>query len=325
MSDYECNNSDFYTTISESYDPEILSDFEVYLYLTPLHVQTQADQKSKFFFLYSQKEKGTPLALFQCSNDEGSWFSPSQAPFGSIQFLPGCMPDEINFFLHCITRYICEQGGTRLTIRHYPNCYLKTTRDLVNDSYLFYGFTIAEKLINHYIPVSSKTFADVISKMEKRRLTKCINQNFSSGLDIETTAKKVYAFLSFCRSKKGYGMSLDEAQLTELMVTLPKEILIFSVKQNGLVIALSVTVRVNKRVLYNFLTDSLPEYNVFSPSVLLLQCIYNYCQKEKIEVLDLGTSLDHHGSEKVGLVRFKDNMGGIRSWKVTYSKDFFPI
>ena len=48
--------------------------------------------------------------------------------------------------------------------------------------------------------------------------------------------------------------------------------------------------------------------------------IYEYCQEEKVKILDLGISLDHLGKEKPSLIRFKKNIGGIPSEKITYIK-----
>jgi hypothetical protein len=55
---------------------------------------------------------------------------------------------------------------------------------------------------------------------------------------------------------------------------------------------------------------------------MLTETVYIFCQNENIPLLDLGISLDHHGNEKPELIRFKENIGGERSYKVTYEKVF---
>jgi len=324
LADYEWHNDQLCTRLFKNYDDTITADFDVYLYLTPLHVQTQTSRQVNFFFLYRQKDLIIPIAIFQCCDYDNNWFSPFRAPFGSIQCHANCTIAEIDFFLKCISSYVQKQRGLKLVIQHYPDCYRETPIDLANEIYLPNGFKVIGELNNQSIPVSSKMFSEVICRMERRRLNKCVNSHFISKIESDIQAKEIYNFLFRCRSKKGYSISLTEANLEKLLVTFRNEIIVFSVKKDNLIVALSVTVRVNKKVLYNFLTDSLPEFNTYSPAVLLTQRIYNYCQDQKIQVLDLGTSVDHHGTEKAGLVRFKENLGGVRGRKLTFSKDFHP-
>jgi lipid II:glycine glycyltransferase (peptidoglycan interpeptide bridge formation enzyme) len=179
--------------------------------------------------------------------------------------------------------------------------------------------------VNHHIAISKELFVETIRKQEKQRLNKCIKAGFISQIEPCKNVAHIYNFLQSCRAQKGYDLSLNEEQLKKLLTTFPDKVIVFTIRHNNRLIALSVTIRVNTRILYNFLTNSLPQYNLYSPSVFLTECIYSYCQTEQIQILDLGTSLDHHGHEKAGLLRFKDNTGGKRSWKVTYSKDFFFV
>ncbi|MCF2488241.1 hypothetical protein L0659_08700 [Dyadobacter sp. CY347] len=83
-----------------------------------------------------------------------------------------------------------------------------------------------------------------------------------------------------------------------------------------------MTVRVNDQILYNFLSGDLPEYRVYSPVVMLMDCVYQYCQREKIRMLDLGISLDENGVYKPSLGRFKRNIGGQECLKMTYEINF---
>ncbi len=83
---------------------------------------------------------------------------------------------------------------------------------------------------------------------------------------------------------------------------------------------MTVTVRVCEDVLYNFLPADLSSYKSFSPLVYLTEAIYNYCQEKQIAILDMGLSLDLHGNEKPGLLKFKKNLGGEESVRLIYQK-----
>lgn len=146
--------------------------------------------------------------------------------------------------------------------------------------------------------------------------------DFTCDIYKDPAIEIVYDFLQHCRAEMGYSLSITSLQLQELFVTFPEEIIVFTVKDREKIIALNVTVRVNQAILYHFLSSSLHSYAQYSPSVMLTEKIYIFCQNEEVAILDLGISLDHHGNEKSGLIRFKENIGGKKSYKSTYEKVF---
>ncbi|MCF2516642.1 GNAT family N-acetyltransferase [Dyadobacter sp. CY351] len=102
----------------------------------------------------------------------------------------------------------------------------------------------------------------------------------------------------------------------------PEAYQIFKVVDQEKIIALTMTVRVNDHILYNFLCGDLPEYRVYSPVVMLMDRVYQHCQRENIRILDLGISLDGNGVHKPSLSRFKKNIGGKECLKMTYEITF---
>ena len=162
----------------------------------------------------------------------------------------------------------------------------------------------------------------MIHPSEKRRLKKCKISGFTSDIYEEPAIEIVYDFLQHCRAEKGYSLSINSLQLQELFIAFPKEIIVFTVKDREKIIALNVTVRISQSILYHFLSSNLSSYAQYSPAVMLTEEIYIFCQSEGISILDLGISLDHHGNEKPGLMRFKENIGGERSYKSIYEKVF---
>lgn len=299
----------------------IETSFDLFLYNSTTHIKTQDDRIINTFSLYRHNNPSAIAIIRLVNTFESDWKSPPRAPFGSIQCCTSCNKDEISFFLECIASYILSKGGRNLIIKHYAPCYLLGNTDLIAQYYNAYALVPIDIQLNHHIPVDAKLFPEMIKPAEKRRLKKCISAEFLSGMDNHLTPESIYAFLVDCRLKKQYELSLSKDQLSELLKTFPTEALVFTVKDQNRIIALSVVIRVNRKIIYNFLTDSLPEYHIYSPAVLLTQSIYHYCQQEKIAILDLGTSVDHCGREKAGLVRFKENIGGVQGKKTTYCLD----
>ncbi|WP_159467085.1 hypothetical protein [Dyadobacter sp. 3J3] len=208
-----------------------------------------------------------------------------------------------------------------LIVKTSPTCYNPTSKNsLISKTYAFLGYNINDKLINYHIQISQSPFFRNINYAEVRRLAKCKKSGFRAGLYDEPDIEIVYTFIKESRIAKGYLMSMTFEQLESLINNFPKQCKIFVVKIEGKIIALTVTILVCKGILYNFMPADLATYKSFSPMVYLMETVYNYCQKEEIGILDLGVSLDSNGNEKPGLLKFKKNLGGIKSFKISYQK-----
>ncbi|TDE18618.1 hypothetical protein [Dyadobacter psychrotolerans] len=222
--------------------------------------------------------------------------------------------------LQCVTNWAKSIGITKVAVNTPATCYNPQTNALLSNSYISEGFSVTTSISNHYIPVCGTMYEKLISSSENRRLRKCVSAGFVCKIWEAPNVNVIYSFLTFCRKQKGYSLSISKNQLSELIDHFPEQLIVFASIKEDQIVSLSVTVRVTEGILYNFLSASLPDYATFSPSVLVLKTIYNYCQKEKISVLDLGSSLDYQGKEKESLIRFKENMGGNVTCKVSYGK-----
>ena len=299
---------------------EIPLRFDAYLFLTSKHLLTQTTAEIFYFYLFRTNENAA-AAVFQCilSFDQ-KWLSPARAPFGGIQCEDDCTVNEITFFIGCIDEWITSGEGNKIIIKLSPSCYNVNSDALISDSLIKKNYKKTKNYSNHFIHVTSCTYENLILASERRRLKKCIQTGFTSNIYKTPAIEIVYGFLQHCRSEKGYNLSVTAPQLQELFTVFPKEIVVFTVKDQEKIIALNVTVRINQSILYHFLSSHLSSYAQYSPAVMLTEEIYTFCQIEGISILDLGISLDHHGNEKPGLIRFKENIGGKRSYKSIYEK-----
>jgi lipid II:glycine glycyltransferase (peptidoglycan interpeptide bridge formation enzyme) len=94
----------------------------------------------------------------------------------------------------------------------------------------------------------------------------------------------------------------------------------FSVSNGKDIIAATICVHVNRRVLYNFLPAHDEMYKKFSPVVYLMHGIHHYAQNEKFKLIDLGIS-SVHGKPQTGLIKFKERLGGKAISKLTFVKE----
>lgn len=298
---------------------EYSANFESYLFNTAKHQNTQASQAFYTFCLFRLPESGTIASISFIEKSGNTFISPAKAPFGGIQRHPDCNAYELIFFISCIEKWAQKNDVKSLSIKSAPACYDPVFHNLLHSIYIKGEYQATEQ-ISHHIEITNRVFNQNIKKSECRRLTKCKNAGFTVGLDQTSSTRNIYQFIRDSFGAKQYKLSISEDQFNILTTTFPEEILVFSVRDGHQLIAVCVSVRVSKNVLYNFIPTDLPSYRRFSPMVLLFEEIYNYCQKEGVGILDLGTSNDHDGIIKPSLVCFKENMGGVKSPKICYHK-----
>ena len=84
--------------------------------------------------------------------------------------------------------------------------------------------------------------------------------------------------------------------------------------------AATITIKIHRHILYNFLPASLRKDKQFSPTVFLNVGLYNYCQEHQYEMLDLGISTEPDGKSQDSLIDFKEHIGGEKSYKYYFEK-----
>ncbi|MCF0053784.1 hypothetical protein LXM25_27170 [Dyadobacter sp. LJ53] len=296
--------------------------FSAFLYLTPGHLATQTTDIVYAFHL-QRRNSARVLAIFQCVEQPANvWISPPNAPFGGIQCAIGCTDSELTFFARCIIDWMKGRSGKKLVIKTAPFCYQPILHNLLHNVYINTGFAVIQCFANSFIPVDQNNFISRIKSAEKRKLKKAIAAGFQAAILPELPCATVYEFLAQCRDQKGYRMPLTLWQIENLRQKFPDTYRVFAVMDKAKIIALTLTVRVNNKILYNFLCDDLLSYRVYSPMVMLTEAVYNHCQQEHIEILDLGISLNENGDHKPSLSRFKKNISGEDCTKITYEINF---
>jgi len=101
----------------------------------------------------------------------------------------------------------------------------------------------------------------------------------------------------------------------------PGNYLLFGVFDKNKLIATSVCIKVNDKILYCFYIGDALAFRPHSPITSLINGIYEYCQTNDFKMLDLGISTDK-GILNKGLYAFKQTFGSFDSYKLTFLKQF---
>lgn len=305
----------------ENASPHMITSFGAsgFLYNDGRHLQTQANLPLHHFCIIDQ-QTGQTVARCTFFQQTGQWYSPLAAPFGSFECTI-LLPDTIlDAFLEQIGAVMRRLSVKAVTIKLPPHCYAPEQTAYFMERLLKKDFRIIADPVVHYIPVTDGDLSCRMAAQEMQRLRKAERAGFTFRQLTEPQPDLVIAYWQQRRAGQQYPLTIAPEQLRRLLTGMPDRFPVFVVEAGGEWAAMSVCVRVSDTILYHFLPVDSAQYRRFSPMVMLIHGLYHYCRGQGIRLLDLGVSLDEAQLPKPGLMRFKRNMGGIPSPKLTVEK-----
>ena len=280
--------------------------------------QSQTGWRSFYVLSPSRYEAHACIHFFVA---DGIARSPLRAPFGSLEFST-LLPRSIVFrFLDYVDNNLKEAGVTQVIIKNPPDRYEPEAMALLSNFLLAREYGVLEHELGAVVPVSDKRFHEIIHPRKKRKLNQCHDQGLSFVQLRQSALPGVYDFIGACRMQKNFTLSLTRHQLEDFVERFPDEYLLFAVYHHNEMVAASVTIRPYPHVLYHFISDHIRKIGALRPALILMEGIYDFCQRANIKFLDLGTStVDHRPNFK--LVKFKTELGGQLTHRFTFTKTF---
>ncbi|QIX63171.1 GNAT family N-acetyltransferase [Hymenobacter sp. BT18] len=301
--------------------PELPLAFDPWLYLTPAYQQLPAHASQQWLFCLEdagQQQTVGWLTVF-ATDVTHAVRSPHQAPFGGVQLTNQVPYEVLHCFLVAVQHYLQEQGIEIVELKCAPAAYSPLTTARLTQTLTGLGYAIKLAEVNYHLRLADPFEAGLHSS-EKRRLRKCQRAGMYFEQEPPLLLPAAYEFIVQCRQEKKQHFSVDLARLQALFRRFPRDYFLFSVRDaNGEWAALTIAVRVNGAVLYNFAPASPRAFNAFSPVVLLTAGLHHFGQANGMTLLDLGTSM--LGQEpNFSLLRFKEHLGGVPSLKFTFGR-----
>ena len=314
---------DYSIQLQYSPPPSTIPEFfqSGFFFNNPEHLE---HQRSESFYVLSALNHRTGLADARCAFflDTNRAISPAAAPFGSIEFtetLPGSVLDTFLYALTSASQSI--SGLNTLQLTNYPACYAPEQTARLIAMLPKHGFRISRTDYTFYLPISrTNTLSQIMASAERRRLRKGREAGFQCQHWIEPNVTDVVNFIRQTRQQQGYRLTICPDELVHLLEKFPERFPVFTVNDGTRLAALAVAVRVRDDILYTFLPASNPDYQTFSPMVMLMDELYTYCQCHPVQLLDLGMSLDGNNLPKASLANFKRKLGALESPKLVFEK-----
>lgn len=293
-------------------------DYEISLFNSQTYQQLQRQSGWKSYHVVRKDRKKILASVFFFVEEAKAW-SPWRAPFGSFELSDKITTQELFDFVSFIEKKLKDQGVRQVSIKSYPEQYHSSHHSLISVVLFNHGYKIINAELGACIDVNEMSLASKMDSWEKRKLNQGIKEGLMFNYLDSKKLKQVYDFILECRQAKGYILSMTWEELQNTVKNLKHSFKLFGVFLKGELVAASISVRINNRVLYNFYSAHHPQYNRISPVVFLINSMYKWCYDHKMNLLDLGTSA-MGGIPNFPLIDFKLRLGAHPAMKLTFEK-----
>ncbi len=259
---------------------------------------------------------GEPLAQIYFHFDDKVAISGAQATFGSLDIAEKITKSELAWFIKSLVYALKETGVRKVKIRHFPSHFYKAI--FIQESLEQFGFKKVLTETNQHVNVDKLNFEDVADRSEVIRSNKCERLGYTFKLASINDLPVIYELIENTLSRRGNRPSMSFDDLQKTIKACPENYLLFALWDKNILIAATVSVKINTSVLYNFYHSDHLEYRTVSGLTYLLKNIYLYCYANNFKTLDLGVS-SINGIINTGLFNFKKARGAVISDKNYYN------
>jgi hypothetical protein len=291
--------------------------YQPYLFNIHQHRSLQSQTDWKEFHWLDGITKTVLISIF-FTIQEGLAKSPFRAPFGAFELADGIQPVTLITCIHEIEKEFRRDQIRNIEILCPPELY-SGNQPWITSTLVSQGYKIVLTEPGACIVVDETPLANKMAKDKLTRLKKCEKAGVQfNEIDLRKLSE-VYAFIEACRAKQERKLSMTLEDLNETVTALPESFFMVGVYENQKLISASICVRVSPAIVYTFYSAHDPAYNELSPQVFLLSKLYDWCSRNKVKLLDLGTSaLD--GQPNAPLLDFKLRMGATATNKYKFRK-----
>jgi len=295
-------------------------NFDNYLFNKIKHINTQGiDERANYFIINNVKKRIEGKIHFLLKNKVA--YSPYKSLFGSFEFNPRIHPNLLSEFWSFIETDLKERGIKKVNITNHADFYSPVKAEIVLKTMNKASFSVVMKAANHHIIIDENPLTGRMHPMEVRRLSKCKKQGFTFQEEAVDQTEEIYDYLRSCRKEQNLELSITKETYLMYLDQFPQNYPFISVRNNNELLAATIAIKVHRKILYSFLPGSLRKFKHFSPTVLLNEGLYNYCQDHQFEMLDLGISTEKNGTDQTTLIAFKERIGGEKSYKYFFEKE----
>jgi hypothetical protein len=294
-------------------------DFDSGIFHHPQHLLLQAPEGWHTYALLNNAQKLVEgIIHYHIEGAEAK--SPYRSPYGSFLFSERVSENQLTEFVKFTEQKLKEERVQRISLKNPPEVYAPQQSVLLNNVLQVSGYVIAAEETSAIISIRDLSFDQILHRSKKSRLKKCHDQQFSFVSLPLIRLSEVYDFIDSCREEKGYTLSMSKAELRQVANAFSNVFFLHVVMDDHQPVAASISIQINKSVLYTFYYDHAEQYDALSPVVFLCEGLFSFCQQNQIALLDLGTA-NKDGKPNLPLLDFKLSLGAQPASKLTFVKN----
>jgi hypothetical protein len=294
------------------------SDFDESLFNGKAHRTLQSSNKWYSFHLLRRDKQRVLASIHFCVVD-GIALSPVSAPFGSFEVSNVVTTEQLFDFIKFIEERLNKYGAEKITIKFPPEKYDVSNHNKLSVLLFNHHYHIYQAELGACLQISKQNFIDVIESWERRKLKQSLKADLNFKIIPVSRLNEIYNFILACRVERGHTLSMTYRELNTTVKKLMSHFVLFGVYQSTELVAASIAIKVNKRVLYNFYSAHSKSSDSLSPIVFLISKMYDWCGTHRFNILDLGTSA-WGGKPNFPLIDFKLRLGAEPTMKLTFEK-----
>lgn len=305
--------------ISGPFPTDFKPDYDVTLFNTAAHQKTQSETGWISFHLIHKDKKKVLASISLCILDKIA-FSPLKAPFGGFETSKSVTTAQLYDFVAYYEKKLKEKHVKKILVKCAPEQYQSKQHNITSVIFFNHQYQVTVAELGACLKVSETPFIDKIDPWEKRKLKQAVK----AGLDFKAISLRhidsVYEFIFQCRVERGQSLSMTFKELNRTVDALKSNFVCFGVYHEKKMVAASISIKVNKSILYNFYSGHSRASDALSPIVFLLDGIYAWCNLHHFSLLDLGTSA-WGGKPNFSLIDFKLRLGATPTMKLAFEKE----
>lgn len=295
------------------------ADFKAYIFHDERHLKLQAESGWRSFFILNQKHKTIVGAVHVHVNEDVA-VSPLKASFGSFVWSTSLQAEILFRFIGFVEDSLKASGVAVVTYTNPPTDYQPHQFQLLQVLLSNAGYRIQLAEPGAVIPVTDESLETRMDDWEVRKLKQAREAEFVFASATVNPVDEVFQFILNARKEKGYTLSMTQVMMERTVETFPDRFVFFEVMKGYERAAASIAIRVADDILYNFYSAHHSRFDAWSPVVMLIDGMHDWCRQQGIKLLDLGTSALMN-QPNFSLLEFKLRLGAQPTAKLTFTKD----